>query len=370
MKKQLSSADVHFLLRELEILKDSRIDKIYQPEKELLVFSFYKTNIGKKLLSIHIGKFISIAEGKEAYEEILGFGQFLRKHLDGYFLIGIEQLKPERILKFTFKAKDERKYLYVELLGKGNAILCNENDVILNALEQHDFRERSIRPKLKYSYPMMGYNLFDLKEDELAKMLQESKKDSLVISLATELGLGGLYSEEVCLLSGIDKNIAPKNADEKQVFMIINSIKNILSQKTEPYVVYDKGNVIDFIPFDFKFYSGREKKKFESFSEAISFFYSQFKELKETEQEKRIKSLQRITEQQRQTIKELRKEEHEARQKAEAIYHNYQLIKEVLDELNKANKKYSWKEIKEKLKGHKIIKELNDKDRKVVVDIE
>lgn len=370
MKKQISSIDLHFLLKEFEILKGSRIDKIYQPEKELLVFSLFKTNAGKKLLRIDIGKSAYIAEEKEAYGEILGFGQFLRKHLDGYFLVDIGQLKPERILRLVFKAKEDKKHLYIEFIGKGNAILCNEHDAILNALEQHDFRERSIRPKLKYSYPMMNFNLFDLEEEKLIELFRNSKKEMLVTCLATELGLGGLYSEEICLIAGINKNINPKIIDEKQSHSILKSIKKIINHEIDAKVVFENSNVIDFIPFDFMFYSGKEKQKFGSFNEAVAYFYSQFKELKETEQEKRIKSLQRIIEQQQNTIEELRKEEHEARQKAEAIYHNYQLIKEVLDELNKANKKYSWKEIKEKLKGHKIVKELNDKDRKVVVEVE
>ena len=122
------------MLKELEVLTNSRIDKIYQPEKETIIFSLHKTNLGKKLLRIDIGKAIYILEEKEAYEEILGFGQFLRKHLDGYSLTDIEQIKPERILKLTFKVKEGQKYLYIEFFGKGNAILCNEHSVILNAL--------------------------------------------------------------------------------------------------------------------------------------------------------------------------------------------------------------------------------------------
>ncbi|MBI2657122.1 NFACT family protein [Candidatus Woesearchaeota archaeon] len=369
MKKQLSSIDLHYIVKELQILKDSRIDKIYQPEKELIVFSLHKANSGKKLLSINIGKFISIAGEKEAYEEILGFGQFLRKHLDGYFLDGIGQIEPERILKFTFKTKEDKKHLYIEFIGKGNAILCNEHDVIMNALEQHDFRERSVRVKLKYTYPMMGLNLFELEEKTLTELLKNSKKDTLVTSLATELGLGGLYSEEACLLSGIDKNASPKNIDGKQMHLIISSIKKIISHEIDAKAVFENGNVIDFIPFDFEFYSDNAKKQFKTFGEAVSFFYSQFKEAKETEHEKRIKSLQRIIGQQKQAIEELRKEEHESRQKGELIYHNYQLIKEVIDEMNNASKKHSWKEIKEKLKEHKVIKEVNEKERKVVVEV-
>ncbi|MBI4451930.1 NFACT family protein [Candidatus Woesearchaeota archaeon] len=371
MKKQLSAIDLHFLIKEFGHLEESRVDKIYQPEQNIIVFSFYKANAGKKILVINIGRSIFIADEKEAFGETLGFGMFLRKHLDGSFLTEIGQIKPERILKFTFKAKNEKKCLYLEFFGKGNTILCNEHGVILNALEHHDFRERSVRPKLKYVYPMMGYNHFDLKNENLADLFKNSKKDLVVTSLATELGLGGLYSEEACLLSGIDKNTNPKNINEKQIHSITNSIKKIINHKIEAKVVLENENVIDFIPFDFQFYSDRkyEKKSFDTFNEAVAYFYSQFKEAKETEYDKTLKSLHRIIEQQKLAVEELRKEEAELREKGELIYHNYQLIKEVLEELNKASKKYSWKEIKEKLKGHKTIKEINEKDRKIVVEV-
>ena len=207
MKKQLSSLDAHFLAKELSQLKGSKIDKIYQPEEDLIIFSFYKTNAGKKILKIKVGISAYLINEKENYDETLGFGMFLRKHLDGFFLENAEQLEPERILKFTFKIKDEKKFFYIEFFGKGNAILCNENNAILNALEHHDFRERSIRPKLKYVYPMMNHNLFELKDFNI--IFKNSKKDSVVTCLAIELGLGGLYAEEVCSLSHADKTINP-----------------------------------------------------------------------------------------------------------------------------------------------------------------
>ena len=367
MKKQLSSMDAHFLVKELGQLKGSRIDKIYQPEDDLIIFSFHKANEGRKILKIKVGTCAYIIDEKENYDETLGFGMFLRKHLDGYFLDGVEQLEPERILKFTFKIKDEKKFFYLEFFGKGNAILCSENNAILNALEHHDFRERSIRPKLKYVYPMMNYNLFELKD--LNSVFKNSKKDSLITSLAIELGLGGLYAEETCLLSNADKTINPKNIDDNTMHSILNSLNKIINKEIDAYSVFENGLVIDVIPFDMEFYKSRDKRKFSSFSEALSFFYLQFKEIKETEFDKKLKNLQRIIEEQKQTIEAFRIEETELREKGELIYQKYALIKEILDELNKASKKYSWKEIKEKVKGHNLIKELNDKDRKVVVEV-
>lgn len=372
MKRQLSSLDLHFLARELKALEGSRIDKIYQPEKEIIVFSFHKANEGKKFLKMNIGQSIHLMEAKEDYGETLGFGMFLRKHLDGYFLDEIRQIEPERIIRFDFRIKDEKKTLYAEMFGKGNIILCNEHNIILNALEHHDFRERSVKPKLKYTYPMMNYNIFELKETDLINLFKNSKKETVIVSLATELGLGGLYSEETCLLSNIDKNINPKNINEKQILSILNSIKKIISHKIEPKIISENEKVIDFVPFDFGFYSDvkYDKKDFASFNEAVQYFYSQFKEEKESEYDKKLKSLQRIIGQQKLAIEELRKEEKESREKAELIYHNYSLVKEILEEINKASRKYPWKEIKEKLKGHKTVKEVNEKERKIVIEID
>ena len=75
-----------------------------------------------------------------------------------------------------------------------------------------------------------------------------------------------------------------------------------------------------------------------------------------------------LIEEQKQAIEKLKEEEKELREKGELIYHKYNLINGILEEINKASKKYPWKEIKEKLKGHNIIKEFNEKDRKIVVE--
>jgi predicted ribosome quality control (RQC) complex YloA/Tae2 family protein len=354
-------------LKELSVLKDSRVDKIYQPEKNILIFSFYKSGVGKKLLKIDITGSLSLVEEKTG--ETLGFGMFLRKHLDNNYLYDISQIEPERILKFSFKSKDSKKNLYMELFGKGNAILCDENDIILNSLEHHEFRDRTIKPKIKYKYPVMEYNMFKLSKKDLTELLKNTKKDSLVITLATGLGLGGIYSEEICSLSDIDKKKNPKSLENKDIETIINIISKIIKKKLEPVTYYQDNKIIDFSPFKLKIYEDNELKPMKTFSETISIFYSQFIEVKETAFDRKTKDLNRIIEEQKATIEDLRKKEQEARKKGELIYNNFQLIEEILIEINKAAKKHSWKEIKAKLKGHKMIKEVNDKDKSVVVEV-
>jgi len=58
-------------------------------------------------------------------------------------------------------------------------------------------------------------NFFDLKLDKLSELITKSTKDAIVTCLAVEVGLGGVYGEEVCLLSGINKNKKEDSHEKK-----------------------------------------------------------------------------------------------------------------------------------------------------------
>ncbi len=109
------------------------------------------------------------------------------------------------------------------------------------------------------------------------------------------------------------------------------------------------------------------KKHFPSFSEAIEVFYSQPDERKTN---KKLAGLIRIIEEQKAAISRLAEEEVELRHKGELIYHRYSLIKDLIDQLNHAAKKYSFKEIKAKLKENKIIKEVNEAEKKIIIELD
>ena len=76
-----------------------------------------------------------------------------------------------------------------------------------------------------------------------------------------------------------------------------------------------------------------------------------------------------IIRQQEAMIKGMEKAIDENQKKGELIYEHYTELESILKELNKAKEKYSWKEIKEKLKVHDVIKDLDEKDKKIVVDL-
>ncbi|MFH0868045.1 MAG: NFACT family protein [Candidatus Woesearchaeota archaeon] len=372
MVKQLSSLDMYFLCKELKKLEGSKVDKIYNNGNEEVYIQLYQSNAGKKLLRVIVGKAIFLTDTKTVGEGLSDFCAQLRKHLEGKFLDSIKQLEPERILKFIFKGKDEMKNLYMEFFGKGNVILCSEDDIIIGCLIKHKFKDRDIVPKEKYKYPNMEYNVFDLKEKDVAELLKTSKRDTIVTSLAVELGLGGTYSEEVCLLSDIDKNQATIKINDDEIKKISNFIKKIINKKNNSQIIYKNDEVVDVTPIDFKLYNDYEKKNFLGFNEALDAYFTKERKVVKKEESaytKKIEELRRIIEEQKDTLENMKVKEIENRKKAEAIYNNYQQIKEILDEINKASKKYSWEDIKKKLKGHKVVKDLDVKEKKVVIEI-
>lgn len=370
--KQISSLELYFLVQELKTLENSRVDRIYNSGKEEIYIQSHKSNVGKKILRIIVGKTIFLTETKSVDEMPSGFVLLLRKHLEGKFLDSIKQLESERIIKFIFKSRDETKKLYLEFFGKGNVILCNNDEVIIDCAIKHKFRDRTILPKEKYQHPKMQYNLFDLNKKDIIDLLKNSKKDKIVTSLAIELGLGGVYSEEVCLLSNINKNLHPNKIDNKNITTIISLIKKLINKKINSQIIYKNKETVDVVPIDLEFYKNYHNNKYSNYNGALNEYFA--KELKIVKKEesaytKKINELKRIIDEQKDTIEKMKNKGKENRKKAELIYSNYQLVKGILDDINKASKKYSWKEIKDKLKGHKIIKEINSKDKGVVLDI-
>ncbi|MBN2421767.1 NFACT family protein [Candidatus Woesearchaeota archaeon] len=365
MKSELSALDMHYLIRELNVLIDGKIDKIFL-DKNTLLLQFHIPNQGKKLLKIILPEFIFFTEHKGEVPYPNKLCMTLRKFLNNARLRKIEQKGFERIIDFVFERKEGVFSLIIELFSTGNIILTKQDYTIIVAQKYKKFSQRVIRGGVKYDYPKKEINVLNLYLDEIKKTIKNSDKESIVKTLAIDLGLGGVYAEEICLLAGIDKN--KKTVSDKETELLYKQIKIILSKKIKP-VLYTE---VDVTPFELEKYKDSEKNYFKSFSEALDFYLT--KKIDATKKEKskaetKKESIIKIIKKQEQDIEKLEENVLENQEKGELIYNNYQLIDEILATLKKAREKYSWKEIKAKLKNHKTIKEINEKEKKVVIEI-
>ncbi len=92
---------------------------------------------------------------------------------------------------------------------------------------------------------------------------------------------------------------------------------------------------------------------------AYDFFLREYK--------KELDKLNKIINEQKKQIERMQTSIKVNNQRAELLYTNYKLIQDIITELKKAREKDSWQEIKEKLKGHKLIKDINEKEGKIIL---
>lgn len=339
--KELSALDIHYLIDTFKLLIDAKVETIYQKENSLFLV-FHQSELGKRILKIMLPKFIYMTDYKEEMpEKPPQFCTILRKHLKNARLRAISQLGFERILQLRFTTKDKECLLFVELFSPGNVILCNKSMKIIYPMQYQRWKDRLVKGGQQYKYPKKDFNVLVITKDELKDLLSASNMTSIVTFLAKELGFGGKYAEEVCKEIKLDKKIVPKNADHTKLY---NSIQSII------------------------------KKKDKNLNEELNKLLTEKTIMhQKTQKEKKYKEkkgkVEKILDSQGKTAENLRNSVELNNKKGDFIYSNYNEIKNIISELREIKKKHSWKEIKEKLKGHNKIKKIDEKKGKITLQL-
>ncbi len=367
-KTQLSALEIHYLLKELDILINSKLDKIYHPKKKEIILQLHVPNKGKHTLSVSPAA-VFLADSKPFVGEPSDLCMYLRKKLKNARLRSISQPGFERVISFEFENKQGKFNLVVEMFSTGNIILVKDKE-ILTAAEYQNWSDRTIRPKEEYIYPAKEHNFLNIKKPELKRLLNDTEKESLVKCLAVDLSLGGTYAEELCILSGIDKNKKPSELKEKDISDLLEKIKKLRSKKPSACIVVQKDKTVDITPFKLEYYSDLKQENAPSFNKALSRYFSKKKTSeKKAVRKKKLDKIRNIIQSQKDTIKKLEEDIKENKEKADKIYENYQMIDSLLDELKEISKKHPWKDIQKKLKGHKLIKQVNPKNKSILIEL-
>jgi predicted ribosome quality control (RQC) complex YloA/Tae2 family protein len=359
MKKSLNSLELTALVNEFQSLTPSKISQVYHTEKELFFFQLH-TKTGKQFLRIVPGKFLNLTKHKKTALKPSSLCMQLRKHINNASIGKIEQKDSERIIIFEIQGKDNY-LLIIELFAPGNLILTKKDYQIVACLHQQKFRDRFIKPKIKYQFPPSTLNWKTLTESKLKEILKKSQKKNLATSLATEIGLGGLYAEEICKINNINKNKLPKETKPKEIILIVKTIKGLLKQiKTPNGFIY----LEQITPFPLT--NQTADKKTSSYNEAIDTLVP-FEVV--SPYQKKIKAINLTIQKQEEAIQKQEGKIKSENEKAELIYQNYQPIKKLLNIVKELKKTKNWEEIKKELQKEKNIKKINLKEKKVVVDL-
>lgn len=164
----LDAATVSKLAEELsQKLTGGRIEKIQQPEKDLLLLTVRNDGENRKLLIRAAGPNARVHLTGQSYEnpkDAPMFCMLLRKHLTGARIRSVEQPNGDRLLAFQAESRNEmgdsaRLCLITELMGRAaNVILLDGEGRILDCLRRIPLSEhgtRALLPGLRYELPLL-----------------------------------------------------------------------------------------------------------------------------------------------------------------------------------------------------------------------
>lgn len=238
-----------------DVLAEGKVDKVCQPEKDLLVFTFRSRSGNRRLLISASPMSARLCMTQSQPENPLSppmFCMLMRKHLTSAKLLSAKTVARERVAMLEFECYNEfgdkvLRKLAVEIMGKhSNIVLIDEKGIITDAVKRVDFTTSSARqilPGLRYEYPPMQDKLDPLNTDA------EKLVDAIVgcgempLDKAILQSVQG-FSPVVCrelayqALRGGSKLASELNEDEQIKLKVL--LKRLINEPPVPCLVLDR----------------------------------------------------------------------------------------------------------------------------------
>ena len=363
--KSMSNVDIYTVSDELnKLLSGARVDKSFQPTNDIVVMRFHVAGTGRVDLVMQCGARIHTSQYPlENPTTPPSFPMLLRKRIKGAHVESVKQHNFDRVVEIKVK-KDKYYTIVVELFDKGNIILLDDENNIIQPLKRKQWSHRDISSKKEYIFPEeRGINPISVTEEEFKQLFEE---DSDAVRTLARNGLGSLYAEEIIQRANehaeIDKNTPNTELNEKQINSLYLGLKdlfdNLKDESIKPQIV-KKDNKEDVIALDLIKYNDFEKTYYTTFNEACDEFYSKkvnttIKDMKEVAWNKKVNKFEKRLRLQEETLDNFKTTIEESQHKGEVIYSNYTTIENIVNVVNTArDKDYSFKEIGKTLKKAK-----------------
>jgi predicted ribosome quality control (RQC) complex YloA/Tae2 family protein len=327
MKEALSSLDIAAVVKELQAVVGGHVDKIYHPDLDHLVLAVRKPGEGKAFIHFVVGRWLYLsAESGEMPAQPSDFAMMLRKRVLNARITDIRQQGFDRIVVLTLD-RDGAFELVLESFRDGNVVLVKDG-LIVQPLTSHTWKHRDVRARKPFVFPPPVPNPLEMSPDGLLAVLKESGTD-LVRTLATKLNMGGVYSEETCARSGIDKSTRATEVsreDAERILGCIRSLGDEILQSGKGFVVLANGAAEDVVPARLQVYAGLEHEEHGSFSEAIMSYIPRMPAQKAEKKRDSVLELERLKRkaaQQEAAVIKLQDEAREKQMTGDLIYSRY-----------------------------------------------
>ena len=279
---------VGFAARELDdILRDGRIDKITQPERDTVVLVIRAGGANHRLLLCASPNNARCHLTMNSYSNPLeppAMCMLMRKQIAGARITGVRQVDGDRIVHVDMDAVNELgdhvlRRLVLEIMGRhSNLLLLDENDRILEATRHVNpemSRVRQIQPGMTYLPPPAQdkLNPQTVTADELYARLVSLPEGKLSRSLAdTVTGLSRAAAEELAcrvLQPGEEWPGNLRDASER-----LADFLGRLPQMADPRVLFgENGETEDVFPFPYLSRRTDSQRPYKTLSEALEVYF-------------------------------------------------------------------------------------------------
>ena len=288
---------VNSLARELnEMLEGTKIDKVYQPEKDEVCLKIRAGKDNYKLVlsasPSHPRVYIADNYEKQNPKKAPVFCMTLRKHIQSGVIAGVVQVGFERIIRIAIDSYDElrektRKYLYVEIMGKhSNIILVHDTENrILDSIKRVPpsvSRLRQILPGMAYELPPVQDKINPMANIDRQELIDRIRSCDMQIFKAIYsniLGLSPTVAREICYRLDIDKSMSSLEIGDGEIDRIIKEI-NLMFCKLElgqayPNMIIDqkRDKIVEFSSIKLNQYEDLTEINFDRVSQAIESYY-------------------------------------------------------------------------------------------------
>jgi len=380
MRDTITSLDLTAVTRELKLLEGARIDKVYQRENDITIH-IYKPGDKKYRLFLAPGKAFLTDYKRDNPQQPPSFCMGLRKHLSGQRIERIGQHGFDRVLTIE---TDEKK-LVAELFGQGNIVLADRGTGdIINVMQAQEWSNRALYRGETYKPPEQDLDPRTMTFQQF-KDLMGSRQ--IVKILAADIGLGGVYAEEVLARTSVEKDSRSEALEDPSLHDVFETMDELLEQvstgELDPGIYYDDdSDPVDVAPVQMRQYTDMERDKYDSFSRALDTYFTERQKAEYRRQKREAyrtkkEKLERQKKQQEQMLEGMKASIDAKKELGDLIYEHYGALEELIETLRKARKKYSEDEIRERLESEKasgvreaqIVEDINLAEGQVVVDL-
>ena len=277
-----------FMARELrETLTDGRIEKVSQPEKDMLVLVIRAQGKNHKLLLSAAPSFARAHLTDANYQNPADapmFCMLMRKHLQGGRLTNLEQVGGDRVLKLTIENKDELgdtapRELYLELMGRHSNLTLVKDGRIVDAIRHVSgdmSRVRQALPGLPFVPPPAQDKIdpAELTEEKLTERLSQLSGPLDKALAACIRGLSPVAAREIAFRATGLHRTELSDLNIAELSGVICALFGRMPQMARPTAqMRPDGLMADVLPFPYLSLETGLQKPYPTLSAALDAFY-------------------------------------------------------------------------------------------------